>query len=162
MEIVPDNIIIEDLLKSVLEACLNIYSGKQIKFSRNIDDKCVVFADRDLTEIVLLNLVTNSIKYTPSGGSVIFNYKLLDSKVQIDVIDTGVGIEEEDGQKIFRIDKKLKTSDTAGIQGSGLGLIICQDIIRKSNGEIWLESKVGEGTTFSFTLPKGTIVSTPN
>lgn len=78
----------------------------------------------------------------------------MNDKVQVNVTDTGVGISEENQKKLFKIDKQFSKRGTNNEEGTGLGLILCKEFVNKNGGEIWVKSKEGEGTTFSFTLLK--------
>ena len=119
-------------------------------------DGIVAAGDRGKIKQVLLNLMTNAIKYNkPSGGEVFSSVKFVDDSKEfclIQVRDTGLGISPEDQQKMFQ--KFFRVSDTADkVQGTGLGLVIAKRIVEAHGGEMWMESKLGEGTVFFFTLP---------
>jgi signal transduction histidine kinase len=104
-------------------------------------------------ETILRSLLSNAIKFTPASGTV--SVKVLQKKnlVEISVSDTGIGIEENDKQKLFRIDSKLQSREgTENETGSGLGLILCKEFVDKLGGTIWAESEIGNGTTFKFTI----------
>lgn len=112
-----------------------------------------VLCDRVRIQQVVTNLVSNALKCTQQGSVTLYARYLKDEKsVLIGVLDTGVGIAEEDHEKIFerfwRVDKTNKKMD-----GLGLGLAICQELIRRHNGRIWVESTPGDGSDFKFTLP---------
>jgi signal transduction histidine kinase len=117
-----------------------------------------VRADRGKIKQVLLNLFTNAIKYNkPEGGKLICRVSLFDKKPDyclIEVRDSGVGISRENQERMFQ--KFFRVSDTANkAQGAGLGLVIAKRIVEAHGGEMWLESELGEGTSFFFTLPMG-------
>jgi len=102
---------------------------------------------------VLRNLVSNAIKFTPIGGNITINSEITDGFVKISVSDTGIGISEENLNKLFTLDQQITTIGTNQEKGTGLGLIICKEFIEKHNGIISVESKIGKGSTFSFTVP---------
>ena len=106
-----------------------------------------------MLEIVLVNLLSNAVKFTPENGGIKIEVQPVTDFVQVKVTDTGVGIEPGAINNIFKIDKKHKTAGTSGEEGSGLGLIVCQEFIHKNGGEITVQSEVGKGTTFAFTIP---------
>ncbi len=112
-----------------------------------------IFADSNLLQTIIRNLLSNAIKYTNQGGTVTISSKPIDDSVEISVTDTGVGMPPEALEKIFRIDTKYSTSGTAKESGTGLGLILCKEFVEKHGGKISVESEVGNGTTFKFTLP---------
>jgi len=100
-------------------------------------------------------LVSNAIKFTPAGGKITLGIREEDAEsVTFYVADTGVGISEENMKKLFRIDEQVTTLGTNKEKGTGLGLILCAEFVRKHFGKIWVESKIGEGTTFFVKLPK--------
>ena len=102
---------------------------------------------------ILLNLLSNAVKFTPEGGRVSVECTVHDSLAQFSVIDTGVGIPEQEHQRIF--DKFHQVgSTTKGVrEGTGLGLAITKHLVEQHGGEIHLKSEVGQGSNFSFTLP---------
>jgi signal transduction histidine kinase len=116
-----------------------------------------VYADKDMISVVLRNLVFNAIKFSEKRSEIRLKAVQSGSKVRIDVIDSGIGISEEILKKLFAIDKNTMQQGTDGEVGSGLGLVLCKEFVEKNDGTIWVESKVGEGSVFSFTLPTGEI-----
>jgi signal transduction histidine kinase len=106
-----------------------------------------------MIDAVIRNLVSNAIKFTGAGGTVEISSQSTNNLVEIAVSDTGAGISEENMEKLFRIDVKHISIGTAGEKGSGLGLLLCKELIEKNGGKIKVESEEGKGTTFRFTLP---------
>jgi signal transduction histidine kinase len=127
---------------------------KNIKVDTNVDHDLTVFADLNMLNTILRNIVSNAIKFTPRDGSIIITAENENDKIKLTVTDNGVGIEPENLQKLFRIETKFKTKGTDNESGTGLGLILCKEFIEKHNGKIWAESEFGKGTKFIFTLPK--------
>jgi len=125
---------------------------KDISLANNINNVCA-FADQDMVRTVILNLITNSIKFSLSGGSVGVSASNNGNLVQVTVTDTGVGMSEDQAKNIFSLDQKRSTKGTAGEVGTGLGLPLCKEMIERNKGEIWAESTPGEGSLFHFTLP---------
>jgi PAS domain S-box-containing protein len=109
--------------------------------------------DRDRVGQVLINLVSNAIKYSPGGGTITLGVERSGKELVVSVADTGIGIPREDQEKIFTKFYRVDSSLTRQISGTGLGLPICKTIINLLGGRIWVESKVGKGSKFSFTLP---------
>ena len=110
-------------------------------------------ADKDKLRVILQNLVENAIKYSDPHGKVFITAKELENKIQVSVKDTGTGISEEGKDKIFEKFYRDTEAEKKGIKGTGIGLYTVKQIIDKSEGAIWFESKPGEGTIFYFTLP---------
>lgn len=128
---------------------------KDIKLYSTIEHEAFVHGDRNLLLQVLNNLISNAIKFTQTGGEIVVSAEsLIDKKViQFRVRDTGVGISEDDIAKLFSVDAKYTTEGTAGEKGSGLGLSLVKEIVNKHGGEIHVESEMGIGTSFVFTIP---------
>lgn len=116
-------------------------------------DDLFVFADKNALASVLRNLVSNAIKFTPSNGSIDISTRVIDSMIWVDVRDTGVGLSSEKLKTIFGLSESKSTSGTSGEKGTGLGLVLCADYVALNKGLIKAESKLGEGTTFSFSIP---------
>jgi signal transduction histidine kinase len=114
-----------------------------------------VWADRDKIHQVLLNLVGNSLKFTPAGGKITMEFKLNKGMVETTVADTGKGIAPENMKRLFKKFGRLEHSLTAMAEqkGTGLGLYICQELVKLHGGKIWVESEVGKGSRFTFSLP---------
>ncbi len=127
---------------------------KQITLVNAIQEEMLVYGDEEMIDTVVRNLLSNALKFTRSGGTVTVSSRLVEGHVEVTVSDTGIGISEENIAKLFRIDAKYKRVGTAQEQGTGLGLILCKEFVERNNGNIQVESEVGQGTTFRFTLPK--------
>jgi signal transduction histidine kinase len=105
-------------------------------------------------QTILRNLIANSIKFTKEGGTINISAKEEKDFVTITVSDTGVGMNQDKINRLFQIGQDTSTLGTQNEKGSGLGLILCKEFIDLNNGSISVKSKLGEGTKFSFTLPK--------
>jgi signal transduction histidine kinase len=103
---------------------------------------------------VLLNLLSNAVKFTPEGGRIGINAKQADGSVEISVSDTGIGISPEDQAKIFEEFRQVGGDYAHKTEGTGLGLTLAKKFVELHGGRIWVESEVGKGSTFSFTLPE--------
>lgn len=142
--VVQENTNLYKLAAEKKEITLEFLAGNEIK----------AFGDREMINTVVRNLVGNAIKFTPVNGKVSISINERAGMLEIGVTDTGVGITPENVEKLFRIDEKVKTMGTDGEKGTGLGLILCKEFVRKNGGDIKVRSVVTQGTTFSFTLPK--------
>ena len=111
-----------------------------------------VYADRDRVIQILTNLVSNAYQYTPPGGTVTVSAHEAGEFVQIDVVDTGIGISPENQTKVFERFYRVDDPNVNEFPGTGLGLSIVKSLVEMHEGRIWLQSEVGVGTTFSFTL----------
>jgi len=112
-----------------------------------------VFADKNMTTTTVRNLVSNSIKFTPKGGSIEINCMQEENHIVISVSDTGVGMDSRQMGNLFKIDKANSTLGTEQEHGTGLGLILCKEFVKMNKGTISVESEKGKGTTISFTVP---------
>lgn len=121
---------------------------------KGIEDAYSFWLDEDKIEQVLTNLIDNAIRHTSEGGTVQVTGKVTDKGFFIDVSDTGSGIPEEDLPYVFERFYKGDKSRTRGRSGTGLGLAIAKNIIEAHDGHIYVQSKVGQGTTFSFYIPR--------
>jgi PAS domain S-box-containing protein len=114
----------------------------------------LVVADRDKARQVLVNLIENAIKYSPGGGLIEVGVEEERSVVRFSVRDQGLGIPTEEQARIFEKFYRLDPAMTRGVGGTGLGLYICNELIDRMGGRIWVESEPGEGSTFFFELPR--------
>ncbi|MBL4614874.1 MAG: PAS domain-containing sensor histidine kinase, partial [Magnetovibrio sp.] len=127
---------------------------KGITLSNTISDS-TAYADRDMVQTVIRNLVANSLKFTPSGGTIEVSAANGGNSVQLTVSDSGVGMTAEQAKHVFALDQKTSTIGTNGERGTGLGLPLCKDMIERNGGRIWVETAPGKGAQFHFTLPTG-------
>ena len=141
-------------INQVIKLLSNNADNKKIKIVNECLNNTVVFADDDMLSSVIQNLLSNAIKFTNTGGVIVFRSNILKDEIEISITDNGVGMKEEDIKKLFRLDAHLTTYGTNEEKGSGLGLLLCQEMIERNRGKISVESKLGKGTTFTFTLPK--------
>jgi two-component system phosphate regulon sensor histidine kinase PhoR len=102
---------------------------------------------------VMINLLDNAIKYTTDGGSVMVSAKAVNDALQIDISDTGIGIEEKDLPRIFERFYRVDKARSRELGGTGLGLSIVKHIVQAHGGQVWVVSELGKGSTFSFTIP---------
>lgn len=137
-----------------------ILSHKEDAEKNNIQINCLVnehtnvFADMPMMQSVLTKLIHNAVRFNKREGKIEISAIEDDNKYEIIISDTGVGITKENLDNIFRIDVNSKTPDTKNECGSGLGLVICKELVEKNEGELKIESIVNEGTRVSFTVPK--------
>jgi two-component system, sensor histidine kinase and response regulator len=127
--------------------------NKKIYVKTKTDQPIYIFADKDMMNLVLLNLVSNAIKFTPDHGEVTVDARVVDETVKVVVQDNGKGISREHIPKLFT-NSYFTTKGTANEAGTGLGLMLCKEFVQKNGGEIFVESEEGKGSTFSFTIPK--------
>jgi len=150
----PEMINMQELVYENITLLNQTALNKKVLLKSTLDFPATIFADKYMINCVVQNLMTNAIKFTKENDSITLS--ALDEKdlIRFSVADTGIGIKLEDQEKLFRIDTHHTTKGTNNEAGTGLGLILCKELIEKNNGSIWVESEVGKGTTFHFTLPK--------
>ncbi len=126
---------------------------KQIHLKNSLEKPFSVYADVKMLDTVLRNLMSNALKFTHPEGSITISAVQEDRMLRISVADTGLGIDPKYHEKLFRIDAEYKRPGTAGERGTGLGLVLCKEFVEQQGGTIRIESTVGVGSVFSFTLP---------
>jgi signal transduction histidine kinase len=126
---------------------------KKIVLENKVDPSAEAFADKDMVRVILRNLLSNSLKFTPAGGYVAVMNQAARGQVQITIKDNGVGMSEEMKTSLFKSGTQLESSlGTANEKGFGIGLQLCKEYIEKNGGTMSVESDPGEGSAFSFTL----------
>lgn len=152
--LVTENVLLYNVFKEVYEMISYIASSKHIKIYYNFEDeKVAIQAYGDYIKQLFLNLIDNAIKYTPEGGTVIINQFTRNNEITIEVIDNGVGIPKEDKSKIFQRFYRVDKARSRSVGGTGLGLAITKHIVNSLQGNISVESKLGEGSKFIVTIP---------
>ena len=149
----PQILSFTDNCKDAVEVLNPIAKAKNIALDYSTADHINIFADVNMFKAVLRNLVSNAIKFTNNGGTISITAKQIDSNITISVSDNGIGIAPHNLMKLFEISEVISTKGTAEETGTGLGLLLCKEFVEKHNGKIWVESEVGKGSDFKFTLP---------
>jgi len=140
---------IENTLTLVRERAMR----RGIELGRIVDERLgIIRADERKVKQVLLNLLSNALKFTPEGGKITVSAGVQDGVAEIAVADTGVGIEPEDQETVFEEFRQVGTASKK-VEGTGLGLAISRKFIELHGGKIWVRSQIGSGSTFAFTLP---------
>jgi len=142
------------ILSRTVDMFISLAEKKNIKLIYNIPDNDIsVNADKEMISSVFRNLISNAIKFTDAHGFVKVDVSVENGYVIISVIDNGIGIDKVTISKLFKVGERVTRYGTSDEEGSGLGLILSKEFIQKNDGEIWVESKMGEGSQFSFKLP---------
>ncbi len=151
LEIHPEKNQLASIIRYVMDSFSHMASVKRIEIQFIPDEKCGhIFCDRDRILQVLSNLLSNAVKFTPEQGAVLIKTEVTDNEVLISVCDTGPGIPSEKISTVFERYEQLKSKNRSGL---GLGLFISKTLIEAHGGKIWVESKIGQGTQFYFTIP---------
>ena len=149
-----------EIVEKIKYLLMSMASKKRIQIINNVPNDTLCYADRNILNTVIRNLVSNALKFTSINGIVTIKAEPFQSSeinmthfILVTVSDNGVGINPEDIQKLFRPDIYFTTQGSENEKGTGLGLILCNEFIERSGGKIWVESKIGEGSQFKFTVP---------
>ena len=127
---------------------------KNIALHNETEHDAFLYADANMVNLILRNLLSNALKFTKEGGEVSILSEEFETYHQISVIDNGVGIEIQKLESLFTAHMNVSTQGTANEKGTGLGLMLCKDFTEKNGGKIWVESEAGKGSSFMLTFPK--------
>ncbi len=153
MECNPERLELQTAITYVLNLLTPNAIAKSITLQDTVGEEIFVLADERFLSSILENLISNAIKFTERGGKISVSSQFINKFVEICISDTGVGIDEERIANLFRIDKSHSQKGTEGEVGTGLGLILCHEMITKLGGDIRVVSNKGEGSSFYITLP---------
>jgi PAS domain S-box-containing protein len=154
MKLYIEQFAVSDVIKDVQSLMIPLAAKKNINFVCDIDiEKPTIKADMIKFKQILYNLVNNAIKFTDQGGSVTIGGKISEDFVHISVKDSGIGISPEDQDKLFNPFFQADSSITREYGGTGLGLAIVKKFVEMHGGEVWVESELGKGSTFGFSIP---------
>ncbi len=152
------NVVYQDFrIDEVVEGVLDIFSlvskSKNIQLVNDSIDTVTVHADVDMVKTILRNLLSNALKFSYEGSQIIIGSQVETDKVIISVKDSGKGMSAEDKEKLLKTETHFSRYGTNNEEGSGLGLLLCQDFAIKNGGDLWFESEEGKGSTFFFSIP---------
>lgn len=151
---VPEKFDMMELIRENVSLFEPTAKTKRIKLILPVSENVIIYGDRNMINTVIRNLISNAIKFTyPDGDVTIKIDRESSQKVTVSIIETGCGMTESALKNLFILDKRTTTRGTGNETGTGLGLILSKEFIKKNNGKIWVESKPEKGSTFYFTLP---------
>ena len=154
MDIIKKPVDIGKLLRTVIDNYQLMAQEKKITVHENLEPSLdPIQADQDRLEQVLINLLSNALKFTPAGGAIELGAALTGQEARLWIQDTGDGIAAGELDQLFEKYKQTASGKSSEEQGTGLGLLICKMIVEAHGGKIWVESEEGKGTTFTFTIP---------
>lgn len=145
-----------DLYKLVGEVLQNFQASnnKKITLKNNVPENSFAMADRNMVLVVIRNLISNALKFTPENGCVQINGRVVDNYLEIEVEDNGIGMDKEEVDRLFKLDTHFSKPGTALEKGTGLGLLLCKEFVLKNEGDIYVKSKKNQGSKFIFTLKR--------
>lgn len=149
----PISLVLKTLTNEVLEFLIEKANSKMIAIINYIPDNLIVMADKNMIRTILRNLISNALKFTSKNGKVEIKAFHSENKVEISIVDNGIGIKPEDIDKIFKIGSSFSKRGTENEKGTGLGLLLCKEFVEVHGGEIWVESEEGKGSSFKFSIP---------
>jgi signal transduction histidine kinase len=156
----PKEISLQILIVNNVEAIKWRSEQKTITVNNSVSGTFQVYADENMINSVLLNLITNAVKFTHRNGTITINTKKSSEEmVEISVSDTGIGMQNSEVEKLFKLSERIQSEGTEGEESTGLGLLLCKEFVEKNGGKIWAESEEGKGSTFYFTLRRKDFVS---
>ena len=150
----PETISLKEIIIHNIDLLVKIGNQKDIKLYTEFDGNLFVYADKEMLNSIFRNLLSNALKFTNRGGFVIINAKKSNGNmVELTIQDSGIGMDENLINNLFKLDKKVGRPGTEGEQSTGLGLLLCNEFVIKNGGKLWVESEIGKGSKFTFTLP---------
>lgn len=150
----PTKLNIKSIIKNNIDLVKMNADAKEIEIIPEINCNKSIYSDPNMLNTILRNLITNAIKFTKNKGKI--TIQVVEENIyylRVSVIDNGIGISEKDLDKLFRVDMSHSTEGTSHERGTGLGLILCKEFVEKHGGQIWVESQLGVGSKFIFTIP---------
>lgn len=143
--------------KEMIDSVTSIFKinldEKGITLVSDIEDKLLIYVDKNIFETVLRNLVSNAIKFTGENGNIVIRSTKQNNKIEFAVIDNGIGISKKNCEKLFNLEKTFSTKGTFKEEGTGLGLILCKEFVETMGGSLKVVSTPGKGSVFSFAIP---------
>lgn len=153
----PSEINLNNCCNYVIDIIKSNANIKNISILNQIEENIFVYADSNMLNTIFRNLISNAIKFTVLGGIVTIYCENSESEIIISVSDNGIGIDQEKLSTLFDNSQIYSKKGTENELGTGFGLMLCKNFIQYHGGTIWVESKVNEGSTFKFTLPKSKV-----
>lgn len=149
----PEPLDLNEIIQTSIQEVITNAEFKEISLNSQVDKGIKVCADKNMLTAILRNLLSNAIKFTPRNGRISILHMVQEENIVVSVRDTGVGMDAITLEQLFTENSFHSLSGTDNEKGTGLGLIICKDLVSRHKGQLWAESKLGRGTTFSFSIP---------
>lgn len=153
---------LKPIVHQSIQALKHRTESKNIKLTFAVQNDVRVYADKEMLELILRNLLYNAVKFTETNGHIHIEVTMNEDRVTVSVRDSGVGVDPRVGATLFHEVQRGTSTGTDGERGTGLGLFLCGKFVRLNGGEIWFESEKGKGSTFCFTLLSNEAVNLPS
>ncbi|MGB5204715.1 MAG: tetratricopeptide repeat-containing sensor histidine kinase [Eudoraea sp.] len=150
----PSLMALESLVSENIKLLSEIAKKKSIKIVSELVENTLTWSDSNQIDIVVRNLISNALKFTPQNGMITISARERDNLWEVSIKDTGVGMDKITVKNLFEKNSNITTYGTANEKGTGLGLALCKEMVEKNGGSIWVESALRKGSCFFFTLPK--------
>jgi signal transduction histidine kinase len=141
----------------IADNCIKLLSNaskfKNIQIICDISPEIYVYGDINMINAIFRNLITNAIKFTPNSGQIRISTTIIQKMIEIVISDTGVGMDTKTINSLFKLGQTKSKVGTEGERGTGFGLLLCKEFVEKHSGKIWVESELGKGSDFKFTIP---------
>ncbi len=153
LDFIPERLNVNQKVNDCVDVLSESARKKAIQIIVSVSGELEIYADNHMFDTIIRNLVSNAIKFSVPGRKVTLNACLReDQYVEIKISDSGIGMSADLINKLFRISEKTSRPGTSGEPSTGLGLMLCKEFIEKHKGKIWVESEVGKGSNFFFTM----------
>ncbi len=153
MQFNPEYFELTSFIEDIISQFQDIADLKSISVNIKTDTKVPIHADKAMMATIIRNLLSNALKFSYPKGNIEIKILSNPKEIEVSIKDEGVGIPKNKIDKLFRIDESFTTTGTQDEKGTGLGLILCKSFVNKHDGKIWVESEIGKGSNFSFTIP---------
>ena len=153
IEIKKQKVDIRKIINANTKFIENAAENKNVEIRINLQEEISISTDENMVNTIIRNLLSNAVKFSHSNGVVTISGQKAGREIIISIKDSGVGLSNDDIGKLFRVDVPTQQIGESKEKGTGLGLIICKDFVEQLGGKIWVESELGNGSTFKFSLP---------
>lgn len=153
IHIEPQKIVLGEKCNEIIGILKNQADAKEISINCKVSEEIFLFSDLNMLKTILRNLISNAIKFTNRNGNINIYTEKDHKNVIIIVSDNGIGMDNESQSKLWDFTNTVSTTGTADEKGTGFGLILCKEFVEKHYGKIWVESELGKGADFKFTMP---------
>jgi PAS domain S-box-containing protein len=149
----PEQFKVEESIDNIISQLISSADSKEITIIKNVHSSLTILADKNMLSTIIRNLLSNAIKFSFRKGKIEINASLIGKSIVIAISDMGIGLTKDNINNLFKIDSNISTPGTDMERGTGLGLVLCKEFIDQHKGKIWVESEIGEGSTFYFSIP---------